>query len=116
MVDRHSNYVLSFSHSLNSLINYMPIKRSSRPEVFCKKGALRNFTKFTGKHPCQSLFFNKEIFNINQRYFVLFDILYLFSSKQTYINMTVIANPRLSAYSRFLTKFTNLTSWISSSS
>ena len=32
---------------------------SSRPEVFCKKGVLRNFTKFTGKHLCQSLFFNK---------------------------------------------------------
>ena len=33
--------------------------RSSRPEVFCKKGVLKNFTKFTGKHLCQSLFFNK---------------------------------------------------------
>ena len=33
--------------------------RSSRPEVFCKKGILRNFAKFTGKHLCQSLFFNK---------------------------------------------------------
>ena len=32
---------------------------SSRPEVFCKKSVLRNFTKFTGKHLCQSLFFNK---------------------------------------------------------
>ena len=31
--------------------------RSSRPEMFCKKGVLRNFTKFTGKHLCQSLFF-----------------------------------------------------------
>ena len=31
--------------------------RSSRPEVFCKKGVLRNFTKFIGKHLCQSLFF-----------------------------------------------------------
>ena len=28
------------------------------PDVFCKKGVLRNFTKFTGKHLCQSLFFN----------------------------------------------------------
>ena len=28
-------------------------------EVFCKKGVFRNFTKFTGKHQCQSLFFNK---------------------------------------------------------
>ena len=33
--------------------------RSSRPEVFCKKGVLRNIAKFTGKHLCQSLFFNK---------------------------------------------------------
>ena len=29
------------------------------PEVFYKKGVLRNFTKFTGKHLCQSLFFSK---------------------------------------------------------
>ena len=33
--------------------------RSSIPEVFCKKCVLRNFAKFTGKHLCQSLFFNK---------------------------------------------------------
>ena len=33
--------------------------RSSRPEVFCKKGVLGNFAKFTGKYLCQSLFFNK---------------------------------------------------------
>ena len=31
------------------------------PEVFCKKGVLRNLAKFTGKHLCQSLFFNKHI-------------------------------------------------------
>ena len=24
--------------------------------MFCKKGVLKNFTKFTGKHQCQSLF------------------------------------------------------------
>ena len=29
------------------------------PEEFCKKGVLRNFAKFKGKHLCQSLFFNK---------------------------------------------------------
>ena len=33
--------------------------RSSRSEVFCMKGVLENFTKFTGKPPCQSLSFNK---------------------------------------------------------
>ena len=32
---------------------------SSCQEVFCEKGVLRNFTEFTGKHLCQSLFFNK---------------------------------------------------------
>ena len=37
----------------------LPIGGSSRPEVFCKKGVLRNFAKFTGKHLYQSLFFNK---------------------------------------------------------
>ena len=35
-----------------------PVK-SSRPEVFCKKDVLRNFTKFTRKPLCRSLFFNK---------------------------------------------------------
>ena len=27
------------------------------PEMFCKKGGLKIFTKFTGKHLCWSLFF-----------------------------------------------------------
>ena len=27
--------------------------------MFCKKGVFRNFTKSTGNHLCQSLFFNK---------------------------------------------------------
>ena len=33
--------------------------RSSRREMFCKKGVLRNLAKFTEKHLWQSLFFNK---------------------------------------------------------
>ena len=33
--------------------------RSSRPEVFCEKGVLKNFAKFIGKHLWQNLFFNK---------------------------------------------------------
>ena len=32
---------------------------SNRPEVSCKKGVLKNFAKFTWKHLCQSLVFNK---------------------------------------------------------
>ena len=33
--------------------------RSSCPEVFCEKGVLRNFSKFTERPLCQSLFCNK---------------------------------------------------------
>ena len=38
---------------------YANMFRTSRLEVFCKKGVLRNFAKLIGKHLCQSLFFNK---------------------------------------------------------
>ena len=31
------------------------IARSSLSEGFCKKGVLKNFAKFTGKHLCQTL-------------------------------------------------------------
>ena len=41
------------------LSSLTPVYRSSRPKLFCKKGVLKNFTKFTGKHLCQSLFLNK---------------------------------------------------------
>ena len=47
---------------LHLLQNY-GFNKVAKPEavaqVFCKKGVLRNFTKFTGKHLCQCLFFNK---------------------------------------------------------
>ena len=52
--------------------------RSSRPEVFCKKGVLRNFAKFLRKHLCQSLFFNKVACgpaSLKQRqHFVVLDV------------------------------------------
>ena len=35
------------------------IANYSRPEVFCKKDVLNNFAKFTGKHLCLCLFFDK---------------------------------------------------------
>ena len=34
--------------------------RCSRPEVFCEKGVLRNFTKFIEEHLRQSLFFKYQ--------------------------------------------------------
>ena len=40
--------------------NSWSIANQKQPsEVFYIKGVLRNFTKFTGKHLCQSLFLNK---------------------------------------------------------
>ena len=41
-------------------LNFNALFRSSRP-VICNKGVLRNFAKFTGKHQCQSLYFNKVV-------------------------------------------------------
>ena len=46
------------------LLEYIPseihnTRRNSGPEKFCEKGVLKNFAKFTTKHLCQSLFFNK---------------------------------------------------------
>ena len=52
-----------------SWLPYFGIKkyyRSSRPEVFCKNGVLRNFAKSTGKHLCQSLILNK-VTNLRQK-------------------------------------------------
>ena len=39
------------------------IFRSICLEVFCEKGVLKNVAKFTGKHLCQSLYFNKVACN-----------------------------------------------------
>ena len=43
----------------NIFMKSLRVDRSSRPEVFCKKGVLRNFTKFTRKTPVPYLLFNK---------------------------------------------------------
>ena len=43
---------------LNPVMKDLFLYRSSRPELFCKKGVLRDFAKFTGKHLCQNFFFN----------------------------------------------------------
>ena len=53
----YKNFNINFCLDSMSLST---VAKSSRPDVFCKKGVLRNFAKFTGKHLYQSLFFNKE--------------------------------------------------------
>ena len=53
-------YTFSHCYPFYSIfLNLDSLMRSSRPEVFYKKGVLRNFAKYTGKQLCQSLFFNK---------------------------------------------------------
>ena len=54
--------------------------RSSRQEVFCNKGVLRNFTKFTEKHLCQSLFFNKV--GVEHLWWLLLNVTVLFNQMQ----------------------------------
>ena len=49
----HVSFIETFTNSCPYFF------RSSRPEVFCKKGVLWIFEKFTRKHLAQSLFFNK---------------------------------------------------------
>ena len=54
-------------HSVINFLKHTVIverKRSSYPEVFCKKHILRNSVKFTGKHLSQRLFFNKFAVNL----------------------------------------------------
>ena len=48
-----------FPRSESFHVSYFCFCRSSRLEVFCRKGVLRNFTKFTGKHLRHSLLFNE---------------------------------------------------------
>ena len=45
-----------YSYFLWSLLLELQIQKLP-PEVFCKKGVLRNFAKFTEKHLCQRIFF-----------------------------------------------------------
>ena len=48
-----------WSFCLLKMIITVPGHRSNHQRCSVRKGVLRNFTKFTGKHQCQSLFFNK---------------------------------------------------------
>ena len=49
----------AYKYQQSNLLTRFSQFRSSRPEVFYKKGVLRNFANFTGKHLRQALFFNK---------------------------------------------------------
>ena len=60
----HSNFCSDSNYELVSvkvlrIISNMIIDRSSQRRCSLKKGVLKNFAKFTGKHLCQSQFFNE---------------------------------------------------------
>ena len=48
-----------FAWLLAGKMKWLKLSRSSHPELFCPKGMLKKFTKFTGKHLCQNIFLNK---------------------------------------------------------
>ena len=65
-IQRFSIITIFLSSFFVNQLRFIPPQRkykSSRIEVFCKKGVLRNFAKFTGKNLCQGLFLNKVACN-----------------------------------------------------
>ena len=55
------------------------MNRSSRPEVFCEKGVLRNFAKFTGKHLCKfAKFLRIPFLTEHLLWLLLHELFYLF--------------------------------------
>ena len=53
--------------------------RTSHRRCSLRKGVLKNFTKFTGKHLCQSLFFNKVV-GLRRSFFKVYSISFLMMS------------------------------------
>ena len=70
--------------------------------MFCEKGVLRHFTKFTGKHLCQSLLFNKVANYIRKEALAqLFSCEFCEIFKNTFSYRTaVVAAPVFSSVSR----------------
>ena len=64
---------------------------SSHPEVFCKKGILRNFAKFTEKCLCQSLNFNKVAGQITSFDMIIGSLLLTMSTFSSSISYLLIA-------------------------
>ena len=54
-----TKYMLQNDRNESDLAIICDTGRISHQKCSMKKGALKNFTKFTGKHLCQSLFLNK---------------------------------------------------------
>ena len=74
MVNVHFTKVVKVMIMITIMRIVMKIMISSSqkqpPEVICKKGVLRNFTIFTGKHLYQGLFFNKVAGLLKNSFFI----------------------------------------------
>ena len=58
MFDKGFEYTSEYLVNIYQITELQPLEAATRG-VHQRKGILRNFAKFTGKHLCQSLFFNK---------------------------------------------------------
>ena len=73
-------FITTFQFNYFVKFCFKDLNRSSRQEVFCKKGVLVNFTKFSGKHLRQSLFLIKlqtSGLKFSQNIFTSFSLLYI---------------------------------------
>ena len=52
-------WLITLSENNCSVVAFTKRNRSSHPRCSVRKGVLRNFVKFTRKHLCHSIFFNK---------------------------------------------------------
>ena len=60
-ITRHLCFVFATTRNLHTFVCFYVQKQSSRGVL--PKSVLRNFAKFTGKHLCQTLFLNKELWH-----------------------------------------------------
>ena len=67
--------LIFFTFNSKCFWHVIAMLRSSRPGVFCKKGAFKHFAKLKGKLLCRSLFFHKVAGVLEKRFrYTLFPI------------------------------------------
>ena len=72
---------------------FLRLFRSSHRRCSVRKGVLRNFAKFTGKHLHQSLFFNTELYYIKKETLAqVFSCEFCEISKNTFFNRTPLGD------------------------
>ena len=83
---------MRFHFGQNEFFSSRCLVRSSRLEVFCKKGVLGNFAKFTGKHLCQRLWhrcFPVNFAKFPRTPFIIEHLWWLLLSCQSFVTVNV---------------------------